>query len=54
MIYFMFWHTMNKKQVPSMTIVTYTFSNKILQYLLLHFTLPLKSKWLIRRYKTDR
>jgi hypothetical protein len=43
-----------QKQVSSMTIVIYTFSNKILRYLLLHFTLPLKSKCHIRRYKTDR
>jgi hypothetical protein len=43
-----------QKQVPSMTIVIYTFSNKTLRYLLLHFTLPLKSKCHIRRYKTDR
>jgi hypothetical protein len=43
-----------QKQVPSMTIVIYTFSNKILRYLLLHFTLPLKSKCHIRRYKIDR
>jgi hypothetical protein len=42
-----------QKQVPSMTIVIYTFSKK-LQYLLLHFTLPLKSKCHIRRYKIDR
>jgi two-component response regulator ARR-A family len=34
-------------------IVIYTFSNKILQYLLLHFTLSLKNKCHIRRYKTD-
>jgi hypothetical protein len=43
-----------QKQVPSMTIVIYTFSNKILRYLLLHFTLPLKSKCHIHRYKTHR
>jgi cation transporter-like permease len=36
-----------------MTIVIYTFSNKILQQLLLHFMLPLKSKCHIRGYKTD-
>jgi two-component response regulator ARR-A family len=39
--------------MSSMTIVIYTFSNKILRYILLHFTLPLKSKCHIRRYKID-
>ena len=39
--------------MSSMTIVIYTFSNKILRWLLLHFTLPVKSKCHIRRYKTD-
>jgi DNA-binding NtrC family response regulator len=38
--------------MSSMTIVIYTFSNKILRYHLLHFTLPLKSKCHIHRYKT--
>jgi hypothetical protein len=28
MIYFIFWHTMHKNKVPSMTIVIYTFSKK--------------------------
>jgi DNA-binding response OmpR family regulator len=35
-------------------IVIYIFSNKILRYLLLHFTFSLKSKCHIHRYKTDR
>jgi hypothetical protein len=43
-----------QKQMSSMTIVIYTFSNKTLRYFLLCFTLTLKSKCHIRRYKTDR
>ena len=40
--------------MSSMTIVIYTFLNKILRYFLLCFTLPLKSKCHIRRYKANR
>jgi two-component response regulator ARR-A family len=40
--------------IRGIPIVIYTFSNKILRYLLLHFTLSRKSKCHIHRYKTDR